>query len=96
MHHHHHHHHFAGMLSLQSLQVDGNNIQHVLDVRILAALPHLQHVWLAGNPVMAYMNPREQRAFIVDLMPGATLSLLCLLLSDVEHSCGQQHIYIVP
>ena len=42
----------------------------LLPLRLLAALPHLQHLWLAGNPVTAGMNPREQRAFIVDLMPG--------------------------
>ena len=62
--------HTAGLLSLQSLQLEGNHIKHELDVRLLAALPHLQHLWLAGNPVTAGMNPREQRAFIVDLMPG--------------------------
>ena len=60
----------AGLLSLQSLRVEGNNIKQDLDIRTLAALPNLLHLGLAGNPVMADMDFSQQRAFLVDLMPG--------------------------
>lgn len=60
----------AGLMALQSLDISGNCIEEELEVRTLAALPALRHLALAGNPVMADMDPREQRVFIVDLMPG--------------------------
>ena len=56
---------------MQSLDVSSNIIKQELDIRTLAALSSLRHLALAGNPVMLGMNPREQRAFVVDLMPGA-------------------------
>ncbi|KAL3131410.1 hypothetical protein ABBQ38_007722 [Trebouxia sp. C0009 RCD-2024] len=59
-----------GLMALQSLDISGNCIEEELEVRTLAALPALRHLALAGNPVMADMDPREQRVFIVDLMPG--------------------------
>lgn len=59
-----------GLMALQSLDISSNCIKEELEVRTLAALPALRHLALAGNPVMADMDPREQRVFIVDLMPG--------------------------
>lgn len=67
----------AGLLSLQSLNVEGNNIQQELDIRTLAALPDLRHLGLARNPVIADMDFRERRAFVVDLMPGTHSSVSC-------------------
>lgn len=57
-------------MALQSLNTGANCIRQELDIRTLAALSALRHLVLAGNPVMADMDPREQRVFIVDLMPG--------------------------
>ena len=57
-------------MALQSLDVGTNIIRQELDIRILAALPALRHLAVAGNPVMADMDPREQRVFVMDLMPG--------------------------
>ena len=60
----------AGLMALQSLNVGANCIKHELDIRILAALPALHHLALAGNPVVVDMDPREQRVLIMDMMPG--------------------------
>lgn len=57
-------------MALQSLDFGANCIRHELDIRSLAALPALRHLAVAGNPVMADMDPREQRVFVMDLMPG--------------------------
>jgi uncharacterized protein YvpB len=65
----------AGLLSLQSLRVEGNKIKQDLDIRTLAALPNLRHLGLAGNPVMADMDFSQQRAFLVDLMPGMVIAM---------------------
>ncbi|KAL0023512.1 hypothetical protein WJX79_006039 [Trebouxia sp. C0005] len=79
-----------GLLSLQSLRVEGNNIKQDLDIRTLAALPNLRHLGLAGNPVMADMDFSQQRAFLVDLMPG-------LLTLDSQAVCSSvsAHLYSV-
>ena len=65
---------YAGLMSLQSLDIGANCIRHELDIRTLAALSGLRHLAMAGNPVMADMGPREQRVFVRDLMPGENSS----------------------
>ena len=67
-------------MSLQSLNIGANCITHELDIRTLAALSALRHLAVAGNPVMADMDPREQRVFVMDLMPGENSSwALCVV-----------------
>ncbi|DBA98927.1 TPA: hypothetical protein ACH3X1_014672 [Trebouxia sp. C0004] len=79
-----------GSLSLQSLRVEGNNIKQDLDIRTLAVLPNLRHLGLAGNPVMADMDFSQQRAFLVDLMPG-----LLTLDNQAVSSSVSAHLYSV-
>lgn len=62
-------------MALHYLDISSNCIEEELEVRTLAALPALRHLALAGNPVMAHMDPREQRVFVVDLMPGEISSM---------------------
>ena len=57
-------------MALQSLDIGANCVRQELDIRTLAALPALRHLAVEGNPVMADMDPREQRVFVMDLMPG--------------------------
>ena len=57
-------------MALQSLDIGANSIRQELDIRTLAALPALRHLAVAGNAVMADMDPREQRVLVMDLMPG--------------------------
>lgn len=58
------------MTALQFLSIGANSIRQELDIRTLAALTALRHLAVAGNTVMADMDPREQRVFVMDLMPG--------------------------
>ena len=60
----------AGLLDLRCLQLARNAVTSRLELRTLAALPQLQDLTLAGNPVVAGMPERQRRILLWHMLPG--------------------------
>ena len=70
----------AGLLDLRCLQLARNAVRSRLELRTLAALPQLQDLTLAGNPVVAGMPERQRRILLWHMLPGqCPAALQCLM-----------------
>eukprot|EP00891_Asterochloris_glomerata_P003537 jgi/Astpho2/3537/fgenesh1_pg.00057_%23_21_t len=62
-----------GLLGLRCLQLARNAVRNRLELRTLAALPQLQDLTLAGNPVVAGMPERQRRILLWHMLPGLVI-----------------------
>ncbi len=78
----------AGLLGLRCLQLARNAVRNRLELRTLAALPQLQDLTLAGNPVVAGMPERQRRILLWHMLPGqCPVALQCL--TGCRHLCSE-------
>lgn len=60
----------AGTPLLAEVRLVGNRLERATDVRVLAVLPTLQRLSLAGNPVLEGLSPRAAAALVRNACPG--------------------------
>lgn len=68
----------AGLPLLAELRLAGNRLAHVTDVRVLAVLPTLQRLTLAGTPVVDGLPPRAAAALVRNACPGEYQTVLSM------------------